>query len=755
MTPQQKFAAKQRAERLAAGGFEQTFKFLGKTYTLPTRFPKKDIPTLKKFLKSLEEWRKGGGNFESYINLPSRKKSMKLAKARGLKTSTFDNAEGGIWRRFVQYAKGNAPVNPGRGGTGELYKIFFDQIKTPKKELNVIKDLDYENIQKFKQGKITEIRAQTNVGDTVMADIVEFTNKNPNATKEQFLKAFKSIGGTKDIAKKVSTTFKGAIRNRARIAAGEKLGPNQEKIFREFSDEQLNNFARVATRLFPKDLQRTFQQTILEVYENNPIKQKQALKKLKEFNEASSAIAKQFKLGEGPLKGLGKAPFQLDHPISFSVLRDTGDLSKALRTNPIAGDVNQFKAILDKRLVTLRNRIEKGVNVDANQTAVKSLQNINKKLFGNLAGDFDIKSSGKLKVRDYGAKDFLDKSFNPLADLQKNLGLGKDIRDLKLSTNLYNDLEKAGVNVDRFDKLRSLLNPLDQKEITKYAIEWSQKNPDNSLAVDFLKGMSKNPVGKRILSRLGPLAILAVAAPLISGFMPSSVQAAETQSVVKQPQFSEPLKYDATQGSIVNANTDQKADQNQILEYIKENPLKVTAGSSLGFAAQEVPGAYKAARDLGRGRIRSTLGISGAIRPVLTTFGTPLLTGLYEGAIGAKRLEEGETMTDILTDPLGPALGVSLMEPLSKLSGVVKGAKPTGIMGGITQALNPLNFGNVGTARPGLTSKILRMGLSPMGIRALSKGGLYGVLALSALAGYDQYNKYQNEEGMIYNFLND
>jgi hypothetical protein len=123
----------------------------------------------------------------------------------------------------------------------------------------------------------------------------------------------------------------------------------------------------------------------------------------------------------------------------------------------------------------------------------------------------------------------------------------------------------------------------------------------------------------------------------------SPVEAAEVpQPEVKQPTVTEPLKYDATQGSIVNANTDQKADQNQILEYVKDNPLKVTAGTSLGFAAQEVPGAYKAARDLGRGRIRSTLGISGALRPLLTTFGTPLMTGLYEGAIGSKRLEEGE-----------------------------------------------------------------------------------------------------------------
>jgi len=241
----------------------------------------------------------------------------------------------------------------------------------------------------------------------------------------------------------------------------------------------------------------------------------------------------------------------------------------------------------------------------------------------------------------------------------------------------------------------------------------------------------------------------------------TAVQAAEVQRdaqgniiepQVKQPTVSEPLKYDATQGSIVNANTDQKADQNQILEYVKDNPLKVTAGTSLGFAAQEVPGAYKAARDLGRGRVRSTLGISGAIRPVLTTFGTPLITGLYEGAIGAKRLDEGETMTDILTDPVGPALGVSLMEPLSKLSGVVRDAPKRTMLEG---AKNYFNLSNVGQARPGITGQILRMGLSPRTIAGASRFlGLPGVALGLGLAGFDAYKDYQNQEGMIYNLFN-
>ena len=212
------------------------------------------------------------------------------------------------------------------------------------------------------------------------------------------------------------------------------------------------------------------------------------------------------------------------------------------------------------------------------------------------------------------------------------------------------------------------------------------------------------------------------------------------------------LRYNPEKGEIVTTDNDQKADQNQILQYVKDNPLKVTAGSSLGFAAQEVPGAYKAARDLGRGRVRSTLGISGAIRPVLTTFGTPLLTGLYEGAIGAKRLDEGETMTDILTDPVGPALGLTLMEPLSKFSGVVRDAPKRTMLEG---ARNYFNLSNVGKARPGLTGQILRMGLSPRMIAGASRFlGLPGIALGLGMSGYDAYKNYQNQEGMIYNLFN-
>jgi hypothetical protein len=467
MTPQEKFRLKKRAEREAAGGFEQTFTYKGKTYTLPTRFPKKEIPTLKKFLKSLDEWRKGGGSFESYINLPSRKKSMKLAKAKGLKTSVFDNVEGSVWRRFVQYAKGNAPVNPGRTGTGELYKIFFDQIKIPKKELNVIKDLDFENIQKYKQGKITGLSAIKNVGDPIMGEIIEWTNKNKGASEADLFKAFRKIGSNEDIIKKVTTAYQGALRNLTKISRGDVIGETQEKVFKAFKPNQLDVFSKEAYRLFPRQLARGFENTLRDVYKNNSKKLKAALNKYKEYRELTSALTKEFGLSaKGGMKGLGKGAFQLDHPISFSVLEKTGDLSNAIRVNPVTGDVNQFKLIFDKRLITLRNNIVAGK--EGSRSAFEALQRANKKMFGKLAADFDIKDTGKLKVRDYGAAKFTDKTFDPRAALKENLNLSNVLRDTKFNKGFYKDLKEAGVNVERFDVERAKLNRVDVEKMALF-----------------------------------------------------------------------------------------------------------------------------------------------------------------------------------------------------------------------------------------------------------------------------------------------
>ena len=212
------------------------------------------------------------------------------------------------------------------------------------------------------------------------------------------------------------------------------------------------------------------------------------------------------------------------------------------------------------------------------------------------------------------------------------------------------------------------------------------------------------------------------------------------------------LTYNKELGEFVNPLNDDKASQATVTEWIKDNPIKTVAGTSIGFSAQEIPGAYKKARELGRGRTRSALGITGALKPVLTTFGTPAMTALFEVPFSAKRLEEGETMTEVLTDPLGPALGLTFMEPLSKGAGVIRDA-PKRTWG--QAAKGYFDLSNVGKARPGITSKILRMGLSPRMIAGASRFlGLPGLALSLGLTGYDAYKNYQNQEGMWYNLLN-
>ena len=233
-------------------------------------------------------------------------------------------------------------------------------------------------------------------------------------------------------------------------------------------------------------------------------------------------------------------------------------------------------------------------------------------------------------------------------------------------------------------------------------------------------------------------------------------QAVERPQVIEKP---ETIQYNRETGSFLNTATEDKTDQNQLLQWGQENPLTAVAGTSVALSAQEIPRAYKMRRGVGdtgplpggKGRIRSSIGIGGALKPVLTTLGTPLVGLGFEGLMAKERLENDETMSDVLMDPFGPAATLAFMEPLSRSSGVVRGA-PTGIA---NYFKNYGDLSNVGQARPGLTSKALRLGLSPRMIAGASRFlGLPGLALTTGLAGYNAYKNYQNEEGMIYDFFN-
>ena len=728
MTPQEKFRIKKRAEKEAAGGFEQTFTYKGKTYTLPTRFPKKDIETLKEFLKSFDEWKAGGGNFQSYIDIPSRKKAMAAAKAAGLKTSKFDNRAGGVWRRLVQYAKGNAPVNPGRTGTGELYKIFFDQLDIPKSELNVIKNLDYENIQKFKQGKITEIAAIKNVGDPLIGEIIEWTNKNKGATKEEFFRAFKKIGSDKEILAKATTAYQGAIRNLTKIARGDVIGETQEKLFKAFKPNQLDVFSKELYRIFPNEIRRGFETTLREVYKDNPRILKSALNKYKEFRKLTSSLTKEFGLSsKGGMKGLGKGAFQLDHPISFSVLEKTGNLADAIRVNPVTGDVNQFKLMFDKRLVTLRNNIAAGK--EGSRSAFEALQRANKRLFGKLAADFDIKDTGKIKVRDYGAAKFTDKTFDPRVALKENLNLANTLKDTKFNKGVYRDLKEAGVNVERFDAERAKLNRVDVKKMSSFidaalanaktngpicsivqkkqsggpvvscvdAVEEAiEKNP-KKLAQDINKSNAGGAFNKVKNSSTKFLTALKNNPNLLRGGLAGKIAlglgtvaaGVGAGALVKQFRNDDPSTYltnDSQMEGMIIADVEQKGeevDDNILLD----NQFKLELAGAAGLTAPIAKGVYQRARGVGeagplpegRGRIMSALGLNkGVLGKGLWALGAPAIAVPSTIGYVAQDIRAGKDAEEIATNPLN-YLGAAFMNPAVKALG--KAGASRGLLG--------------------------------------------------------------------------
>jgi len=116
----------------------------------------------------------------------------------------------------------------------------------------------------------------------------------------------------------------------------------------------------------------------------------------------------------------------------------------------------------------------------------------------------------------------------------------------------------------------------------------------------------------------------------------------------------------------------------------------------------------------------------------LAKIGAPLPTALIDGYFVGKQIQDDKSAVEIAKDPLN-WLGLATMSTLTKA-------------GGLTKA---------GTAAPGTMSSILRMGMNPGLIRGVSRfAGLPGLAISTALTAYDQYGKYKNEEGFIYNLFN-
>jgi hypothetical protein len=172
-----------------------------------------------------------------------------------------------------------------------------------------------------------------------------------------------------------------------------------------------------------------------------------------------------------------------------------------------------------------------------------------------------------------------------------------------------------------------------------------------------------------------------------------------------------------------------------LVDTFEEDTLgKAGIGGELAAAGLAVPGSaavYKARRlpfkdRAAMGPLRAALGPVGK---AASGFATPLGMGLTTPLNVASQLREGDSLEDIATNPLN-YLGPAFAGTLTKEA---------------TRGMNP----------QGLLARGLRLGMSPAGVRGISKFfGLPGLALSLGYEGYDQYKKYTEGRGFVYNLLN-
>ena len=168
------------------------------------------------------------------------------------------------------------------------------------------------------------------------------------------------------------------------------------------------------------------------------------------------------------------------------------------------------------------------------------------------------------------------------------------------------------------------------------------------------------------------------------------------------------LKWDNVVGAFTTKDGDI-ASQADIKTYAAENPMEIKVG--------EEP--LKAATN------KSVLSNVGK---AMARIGAPLPTALLDSYFIGQQVKEGKGTAEIASNPLN-WLGLATMEPLTKVSGVATGS--------------------------GALNKALRLGLNPATIRGISRfAGLPGLAVSTAMTAYDQYQKYKDGEGFIFNLLN-
>ena len=164
------------------------------------------------------------------------------------------------------------------------------------------------------------------------------------------------------------------------------------------------------------------------------------------------------------------------------------------------------------------------------------------------------------------------------------------------------------------------------------------------------------------------------------------------------------LEYDDILGGFVDsAKPDEIVGQNQLKAWAQDNPMPVKVGEA-------APGILK------------------KTGKALAHLGLPLPTAAMDAYFIGREIEEGKSPEEIARNPLN-WLGLATMDPLTKAAGMAE--------------------------KSGKLASVMRLGMSPGLIRGATRFlGLPGLALSTGLTAYDQYQKYKNKEGFIYDLFN-
>tara|TARA_B110000305_G_scaffold72598_1_gene81430 strand:- start:620 stop:2500 length:1881 start_codon:yes stop_codon:yes gene_type:complete len=169
------------------------------------------------------------------------------------------------------------------------------------------------------------------------------------------------------------------------------------------------------------------------------------------------------------------------------------------------------------------------------------------------------------------------------------------------------------------------------------------------------------------------------------------------------------IRYNNITGAMVNTSNGTAIKPGELKTFAADNPISVEAGTEDAF------------KPIKKNFLKT-------VGKTLAKVGAPLPTALLDSYFIGKQIQDDKPAAEIAKDPLN-WLGLATMSTLTKVGGV------TG---------------------SGTANSILRLGMNPGLIRGISRfAGIPGLAISTALTAYDQYDKYKNEEGLIYNLFND